>query len=143
MTETQYLQNYFPKDFIKIGDDIFVIPQGFELSIDTTEIGQTLTTASGVKRKDVVAKTENASFKYKQLDEKGFSALEEIENAISNADYETKKTLFLKKQKMQNTNNLYADFKTISIDVADFSKYSYAFRKNGLFVYSGITLKIN
>lgn len=143
MTETEYLQKHFPKDFIKIDNELFVLPLGFELSIDINEIGNTLTTADGTKRKDIIAKTEKVTLKYNQIPEGGFQSLTYIVYKIENASFETEKQIFIKKPPMANTNNIYSDFKTIRIDVIDFTKYAYKFRTGGMFIYSGITIKIN
>lgn len=143
MTKDEYLQKYFPKDFIKIDDDIFIIPAGFELSVNIKEIGNTLTTADGTKRKDIILKKEQATFKYNTTTQTGYEALQQIVEKIENANYKTEKTLFIKKQNMKNTNNIYSDFKTIKIDIIELSKYNYKFRQNNFFVYANITLKIN
>lgn len=143
MTKDEYLEKHFPKDFIKIDDEIFVIPSGFTLSVNIKEIGNTLTTADGTKRKDIIAKKETISFKYDVIIEEDFQALNNIVERIENAQYKSEKVLFLKKQNMKNTNNIYGDFKSVKIDIIELSKYSYKFRKNNIFFYSGITVKIN
>lgn len=143
MTLDEYLEKHFPKDFIKIGDEFFVLPLGFEIAIDIDEVGNTLTTADGTKRKDIIVKNEKASLKYDTMFEKSFLELVNIVEKIESTPYELEKTLFIKKQNMKNTNNIYNDFKVIKIFTVDFAKYNYKFRKNNMFVYTGITFKIN
>ncbi|MEL3908070.1 MAG: hypothetical protein P1P64_03515 [Treponemataceae bacterium] len=143
MTNDEYLNNHFPKDFIKIGDEVFIIPVGFELSIDIKEIGNKLTTADGTTREDIINEKKSASFKYKNMYEKEFQELHHIVRQIKTASFETEKKLFTKKLPMINTGNIYNDFDFIEIETVDLKKYSYDFRGGKIFVYSGVTLKIN
>lgn len=143
MTEQEYLKKHFPKDFIKIDDKIFLLPKDFTFSISLKEIGTTLTTADGTKRKDIIAIKKQASLKYNTVLQDGFDRLKEITEAVQSAHYKSEKTLFIKKQNATNTGNLKDGFTTIKIDTIELSKYEYKFRKINFFVYSGITLKIN
>lgn len=145
MNEQEYRKNFYPYDFIRIATEIFVIPIGASLSVNTKEIGSTFTTADGTKRKDIIKKREEVSFKFDTLLEKDLTALQNIVKEIENSDYETKKALFLKGEHMPfpAPTNFLRHYKKINIETAQLNKYNFAFRKNGLFIFTGITLKIN
>lgn len=144
MTLEQYIENHAPQDFIKIDNEIFVLPIGYIISVSIKEIGGTLTTADGTVRKDTIAKKTQVSLKYKIVLQEGFNTLFQIVNIIETSAYETEKTLFLKKENTKkNITNIYDDFTTVNIDIIELDKYAHAFRRRGLFVYEDITLKIN
>lgn len=145
MDKNAYIKNFYPQDFIQIGNDIFVLPKGGSLEISEKEIGSTFTTADGTKRKDIIKKTEQVSIKYDFLLQNDFDNLKTIIKEIELAEYKTPKYIFLKKEIMPviASEKFFSLFKKIKIEIAELNKYNYKFRKNNIFIYTSITLKIN
>ena len=146
MTENEYKQKQYPHDFVLIGNEIYVLPKGGKTSIEVKEISTTFTTADGSKRKDIIKKYESAAIKYDVSTQDDFDVLSEIISKTENAGYDVPKFLFLKKQNMPSivpVENFLSVFKKIKIEIIGNLKYSYRFRKNTLFLYSGLNLKIN
>ena len=145
MTEAEYKTKHYPDDFIKVGDNFFVLPQGYNLEIAQEEVASTFSTVDGHKRKDIIRSYESASLKYEYLLEADFKIILVIVDALQNIAYGTEKKLYIKKQFMPMAPG--ADFKThfkmITIDTVKPVKYTFKTRKNGFFVYSGITLNLN
>lgn len=145
MTDTEYLNNHYPHDFIYIQNDFFPLPKGGKIDIEDKQISSTFTTADGSKRKDIIRKYKAVSIKFSVLTQKDFESVCEIITKIDNAFYDSSKYLFLKKENMPISHQ--SDFKTfftaIKIDIVHPIKYSHSFRKNSEFLYSGITLKLN
>ena len=146
MTETEYLNNHYPHDFICIQDEFFPLPKGGKIDIEEKEISSTFTTADGSKRKDIIRKYKSVSVKFPVLLQKDYETVLTIINKIETAFYDEPKSLFLKKETMPvkpPSNGVKTLFEHIKIDIVQPVKYSYTFRKNGLFLYSGVTLKLN
>ena len=114
MTETEYLNNHYPQDFLCIQDEFFPLPKGGKIDIEDKQISSTFTTADGSKRKDIIRKYKAASIKFSVLTQKDFDSVCEIITKIA-----------------------------VKIDIVHPIKYSHFFRKNSEFLYSGITLKLN
>lgn len=143
MTEQEYKTTHYPKDVIKIGEEFFPLPLGFKLVIETKEIGSTLTTADGTKRKDIIAKNFRVSFKYDQILIDDVKQLETIVTKIEQSEYGTEKVLFLKQNTMPETpTNLYDNFRTIKIDIAETSTINYTSRTK-IHIAQGFTFTIN
>lgn len=143
MTEQEYKTTHYPKDAIKIGEEFFPLPLGFKLAIETKEIGSTLTTADGTKRKDIICKNYRASFKYDQILIDDVKQLETIVTKIEQSEYGTEKVLFVKQNTMPRTpNDLYEDFRAIKIHIAEISNLNYATRGK-LHIVQGFSFTIN
>lgn len=98
MTESEYIKNNYPDDFIVIVNEFYPLPKGGKIDVETKEIASTFTTADGTKRKDVIKKYESVSIKFNQLLQKGYDEILNIVTQIENAKYGEPKYLFLKKQ---------------------------------------------
>lgn len=146
MTELEYKQKHYPCDFVLIGNEIYTLPKGGKTSVEVKEISTTFTTADGSKRKDIIKKYESVSIKYEVSTQDDFEILSAIISKAESAGYDENKFLFLKKQNMKSeiaNENVFSLFKKIKIETIENLKYSYVFRKNTLFLYSGLNLKIN
>ncbi|QEJ96673.1 hypothetical protein [Treponema phagedenis] len=145
MNEQEYILKHYPKDFILIGLDFYPLPIGGSFSIEQKEISSVLTTANGTKRKDTIRKYEAASIKFNTMFEDDLNYIKTIIEAIENSDYEVLKYLFIKKQNMpaSATSFVRSDFKQIKIELVSTIKINYSFRKNNMFIYTGVNLKIN
>ncbi len=145
MTEQEYKDNFYPGDFVLVGQDFLPLPKGGKLQITTKEIAKVFTAADGTKRKDVIRRYKSVSLKYPALLEEGFEVLQDIIQKIEDSFYGQRKMLYIKKQTMPAEPGLPITpcFQGIKIDITSPLKYGYAFRRNGMFVYSGISLKIN
>ena len=145
MTEAEYKTKHYPDDFIKVGNNFFVLPKGYSLEVAQEEVASTFSTVDGHKRKDIIRSYESASLKYEYLLEADFKIILVIVDALQNIAYGTEKKLYIKKQSMPMAPG--ADFKThfkmITIETVKPVKYTFKTRKNGFFVYSGITLNLN
>ncbi len=146
MTETEYKTKHYPQDFILIGNEIYPLPKGGKLSIEQKEVASVFTTADGTKRKDIIRKYKSASMKFSVLLENDFNTINKIIQKIEQSSYDEKKELCLKKETMifpPEDNSVLPLFEHIKIDIISPIKYAYNFRKNSMFVYSGVSLKIN
>lgn len=146
MTENEYIDKSYPQDFIYIANEYFPLPKGGKIDIEEKEISSTFTTADGSKRKDIIRKYKSVSVKFPVLLQKDYETVLTIINKIETAFYDEPKSLFLKKETMPVTppsNGVKPLFEHIKIDIVQPVKYSYTFRKNGLFLYSGVTVKLN
>ena len=143
MTEQEYKTNYYPKDVIKIGEEFFPLPLGFKLAIETKEIGSTLTTADGTKRKDIIATSEKVSFQYDSVTEEQILFLTELKDKINTSNYGTEKICFVKKRQGETKHNLYDNFRAIKIDIAETSKVTYKARTSSIYLASSFTLTLN
>lgn len=146
MTREEYLKTRYPDDFILIGSEYFPLPKGGQISIENKEISSTFTAADGTKRKDIIRRYESVSVKFSSLLQSDYEAISAIVRQIEDAPYGTKKSLLLKKQTMPpapDFSGVQELFNAVKIDLVQPVKASFTFRKNGLFVYSGVTFKIN
>lgn len=145
MTEAEYIKTNYPDDFILVGSEYLPLPKGGKIDVEQKEISSTFTTADGTKRKDIIKKYEAVSIKYSTLLQKDFENILTIIKKIENADYNEKKNLFLKKEVMplNVSKDVQPLFLKIKIDIVQPAKASFAFRKNGLFIYQSVNLKIN
>ena len=145
MTETEYKDTYYPNDFIEIGNTFFSLPKGFSLEIAQQEVSSTFATVDGHKRKDIIRQYESAVIKYEFLTEKDFQTILDIITALQNAAYGIEKKLYIKKQSVPSVagDDFKNHFKAIIIDLVKPIKYAFKTRKNGLFIYSGITVNLN
>ncbi len=145
MTEAEYIQDHYPQDFVLAGDDFFPLPKGGKMQIQNKEVSSTFTTADGTKRKDVIRRYQSATIKYQVLLEDGFRALEAIIQKIDRGFYGQRKALYIKKEMMSGMpeSPVTQYFQAIEIDIVAPVKYSYPFRSAGMFVYAGVSLKIN
>ncbi len=145
MTEKEYRDNFYPGDFVLVGQDFLPLPKGGRLQVSKKEIAQIFTAADGTKRKDVIRRYESVAVKYPALLEEGFEALQDIIQKIETVFYGQRKMLYIKKQTMplEVALPITPYFQGIAIDITAPLKYGYAFRKNGMFIYSGVSLKIN
>ena len=145
MTEAEYKTKHYPDDFIKVGNNFFVLPKGYRLEVAQEEVASTFSTVDGHKRKDIIRIYESATIKYEYLFEADFKIILAIVDALQKAVYGTEKKLYIKNQSMPTLPA--ADFKTyfkmIVIDMVKPVKYTFKGRKNGFFVYSGVTLNLN
>ena len=145
MTETEYLNTYYPQDFICIQDDFSPLPKGGKIDIEYKQISSVFTTADGSKRKDIIRTYNAVSIKFSILTQNEFERICEVITKIDNAFYDESKYLFLKKENMPipPQNDFKTFFTAFKIDIVHPIKYSHSFRKNSEFLYSGITLKLN
>ena len=146
MTREEYLKTRYPDDFILIGSEYFPLPKGGQISIENKEISFTFTAADGTKRKDITRRYQSVSVKFSSLLQSDYEAITSIIRQIEDAPYGTKKSLLLKKQTMPPSSDFAGVqelFNAVKIDLVQPVKASFTFRKNGLFVYSGVTYKIN
>ncbi len=145
MTEKEYKEKYYPQDFILIQNEFFPLPKGGKIQVQQKEIANTFTTADGTKRKDIISRKESASIKFSFLLEKDFNSINEIIQKLEHTFYDDKKKLCLKNETMPTTPSEHCTtlFKHIEINIISPIKYTYSFRKNGMFIYSGVNLKIN
>ncbi len=145
MTETEYKEKQYPQDFIMIKNEIFPLPKGSKIEVQNKEIANTFTTADGTIRKDIIRRYKSLSIKFAALLENDFKHIHEIIQKVEQTFYGEKKEVYLKKETMPSlpSDHVFPLFECIKIDTVSPIKYSYAFRKNGLFVYSGVALKIN
>lgn len=145
MTEHDYLQTYYPRDVICINDAFFPLPQGAAISVEHKEIASTFTTADGSKRKDVIKAYKAVTITFSFLTQKDYEALCTMRETLEAAGYDDVKALFLRKETMPNSplKDSKSLFERISIDLIQPFTYRYTFRKNGLFLYSDVTVKIN
>lgn len=145
MIQQEYKNKHYPQDFILIQNEFFPLPKGGKIQVQQKEVASTFTTADGTKRKDIIRQYKSVSIKFPILLEKDFIAIKEIIQKIEHTFYGEKKSLCLKKETMPSTvgDFILSLFESIKIDVINPVKYSYSFRKNGMFIYSGVILKIN
>lgn len=145
MTENEYKQKYYPQDFVLIGTEYYPLPVGGKMNIENKEIGTTFTTADGSIRKDTIKKYKAVSVQFKTLLQEGMDRLKKIVFEIENADFETRKNLYIKKENMPPTAsaNILQSFEKIKIDTVKPLKTDFTFRSNSMFVYGSINLKIN
>ena len=54
MTEAEYKTKHYPDDFIKVGNNFFVLPKGYSLEVAQEEVASTFSTVDGHKRKDII-----------------------------------------------------------------------------------------
>ncbi|NVP24936.1 hypothetical protein [Treponema phagedenis] len=145
MNEQEYILKHYPKDFILIGLDFYPLPIGGSFSIEQKEISSVLTTANGIKRKDIIRKYESASIRFATLFDEGLNTIQMIIRCIEQTDFEKEKSLFIKKQHMPATAARFnrEHFHAIKIEVVGTIKINFQFRKNNCYIYSGVNLKIN
>ena len=146
MTREVYLRTRYPDDFILIGSEYLPLPKGGTFSIENKEISSTFTAADGTKRKDIIRRYQSVSVKFSALLQSDFEAISALVRQIEDAPFSTRKMLLLKKQTMPSkpdSADVQELFNAVKIDIVQPVKASFTFRKNGLFVYSGVTLKIN
>lgn len=145
MTEAEYKTKHYPGDFIKVGNNFFVLPKGYSLEVAQEEVASTFSTVDGHNRKDIIRIYESATIKYEYLFEADFKIILAIVDALQKAVYGTEKKLYIRNQSMSTlpAADFKTYFKTIVIDMVKPVKYTFKGRKNGFFVYSGITLNLN
>ena len=146
MTREEYLKTRYPDDFILIGSEYFPLPKGGQFSIENKEISSTFTAADGTKRKDIIRRYQSVSVKFSSLLQSDYEAITSLIRQIEDAPYGIKKSLLLKKQTMPPSpdfTGVQELFNAVKIDLVQPVKAAFTFRKNGLFVYSGVTFKIN
>ena len=146
MTSEVYLKTRYPDDFILIGSEYLPLPKGGTFSIENKEISSTFTAADGTKRKDIIRRYQSVSVKFSSLLQSDYEAITSLIRQIEDAPYGTKNSLLLKKQTMPPSSDFSGVqelFNAVKIDLVQPVKASFTFRKNGLFVYSGVTFKIN
>ena len=146
MKESEYRAQYYPHDFICIGDEFYPLPKGGQFSIEDKEVSSTFTTADGSKRKDIIRRYKTVTIKYNMLNQEGFDTLSKIIEKIENAFYEERKYLYVKKERMPSivpSGTVRPLFEPITIDIVQPKKMNYRLRKNGCFLYEGLSLKIN
>lgn len=146
MTREDYFKTRYPDDFVLIGSEYFPLPKGGQISIENKEISSTFTAADGTKRKDIIRRYQSVSVKFSSLLQSDYEAITSLIRQIEDAPYGTKKSLLLKKQTMPPSSDFSGVqelFNAVKIDLVQPVKASFTFRKNGLFVYSGVAFKIN
>ena len=146
MTREDYFKTRYPDDFVLIGSEYFPLPKGGQISIENKEISSTFTAADGTKRKDIIRRYQSVSVKFSSLLQSDYEAITSLIRQIEVAPYGTKKSLLLKKQTMPPSSDFSGVqelFNAVKIDLVQPVKASFTFRKNGLFVYSGVAFKIN
>lgn len=146
MKESEYRAHYYPQDFICIADEFYPLPKGGQISIEDKDVSTTFTTADGSKRKDIIRRYKAVSIKYNLLTQEGYNILSQIIEKIETAFYDEGKYLYVKKEQMplEDTPSAVRHlFERITIDTVQPKKMRYRLRKNGCFLYEGITLKFN
>lgn len=146
MKETEYLAQYYPQDFICIADAFYPLPKGGHFSIEDKEVSSTFTTADGSKRKDTIRYYKTVTVKYSLVTQQDYEALSQIIEKLESAFYDERKYLYVKKEQMPleaAPGAVRHLFEPITIDIVQPKKMSYRLRKNGCFLYEGLSLKIN
>ncbi len=145
MTKAEYKDKHYPQDFILIENEILPLPKGGKLQVQNKEVASTFTTANGTKRKDIIRQYKSVSIKFSVLLENDFIAINEIIKKIEQTFYGETKEVCLKKEIMpaETSGHVLQLFEHIKIDTVTPIKYAYKFRRNGMFLYSGVSLKIN
>ena len=145
MTEDEYRRAYYPRDVICINDAFFPLPSGGSISVEHKEIASIFTTADGSKRKDVIRAYKAVAIKFQLITQQEYDGLYTMRHALETAGYNDPKYLFLRKETMPNSpsHDIKSLFERISIDLIQPFHYRYTFRKNGLFLYADVTVKIN
>lgn len=146
MKESEYRAHYYPHDFICIADEFYPLPKGGQISIEDKDVSTTFTTADGSKRKDIIRRYKAVSIKYNLLTQEDYDMLSKIIEKIENSFYDEGKYLYLKKKRMPPIappDAVRLLFDRITIDTVQPKKTAYRLRKNGCFLYEGLTLKFN